>query len=395
MLEKEMANMFMNTLPGPYLERLVGCNASNFADVVSTGERVENYLKTYKIQSGGGSSSGVKKPFIQGQKRREGDASAISSYKSRGNRRNNFQNYHQQSLPLGYDANARCSFHSGAPGHNIENCKAFKHHGGANVNMVEGEVKLVSAVNDEDGDSDCDIDNWFSLLAHTHKHIPSLICTSPDPIDNGSAMTRFDSENPIFQAEEEGDEDCELPKGLARLLKQEERVIQPHQESTEVINLGTEGAKREIKIGAALEDNVKKGLIELLQEYVDIFAWSYQDMSGLDTNIVVHRLPLKEACPPVKQKLRRTRLEMVVKIKEEVQKQLDAGFLTVTNYPPWIANIVPVPKKDGKVRMCVDYRDLNRASPKDDFPLPHIDVLVDNTAQFSVFSFMDGFSGYN
>jgi hypothetical protein len=56
---------------------------------------------------------------------------------------------------------------------------------------------------------------------------------------------------------------------------------------------------------------------------------------------------------------------------------------------------VSVPKKDGKDRMCVDYRDLNRASPKDDFPLPHIDVLVDNTAKSKVFSFMDGFSGYN
>jgi hypothetical protein len=86
---------------------------------------------------------------------------------------------------------------------------------------------------------------------------------------------------------------------------------------------------------------------------------------------------------------------MAMKINEEVQKQWDAGFLAVASYPPWVANIVPVPKKDGKVRMCVDYRDLNRASPKDDFPLPHIDVLVDNTAQFSVYSFMDGFSGYN
>jgi hypothetical protein len=133
-------------------------------------------------------------------------------------------------------------------------------------------------------------------------------------------MARFDFENPIFQAEEEGDEDCELPEELARLLKQEKRIIQPHQESIEVINLGTEDAKREIKIGDALEDNVKKGLIELLQEYVDIFAWSYQDMPGLDTNIVVYRLPLKEDCPLVKQKLRRTRLEMAVKIKEEVQK---------------------------------------------------------------------------
>ena len=76
-------------------------------------------------------------------------------------------------------------------------------------------------------------------------------------------------------------------------------------------------------------------------------------------------------------------------------KQFNVGFLTVTSYPQWVANIVPVPKKDGKVQMCVDYRDLNRASPKDDFPLPYIDILVDNTTQHKMFSFMDGFSGYN
>ena len=56
---------------------------------------------------------------------------------------------------------------------------------------------------------------------------------------------------------------------------------------------------------------------------------------------------------------------------------------------------MPVPKTDGKVQMCVDYRDLNRASPKDNFPLPHIDVLVDNTTNFALFSFKNGFSGYN
>ncbi|KAL0561096.1 hypothetical protein IC582_001514 [Cucumis melo] len=86
---------------------------------------------------------------------------------------------------------------------------------------------------------------------------------------------------------------------------------------------------------------------------------------------------------------------MLIKIKEEVKKQFDAGFLAVVKYLIWVANIVPVPKKDRKVRMCVDYRDLNRASLKDNFPLPHIDVLVDNTAGFSTFSFMDGFSGCN
>ena len=86
---------------------------------------------------------------------------------------------------------------------------------------------------------------------------------------------------------------------------------------------------------------------------------------------------------------------MLLKIKEEVKKQLDAGFLEVAKYPQWVANIVPVSKKDGKVRMCVDYWDLNRASPKDNFPLPHIDTLVDNTTKHFLFSFMDEFSGYN
>ena len=83
------------------------------------------------------------------------------------------------------------------------------------------------------------------------------------------------------------------------------------------------------------------------------------------------------------------------KIKAEVMKQFNVGFLSVTLYPQWVANIVLIPKKDGKVHMCVDYKDLNRASPKDDFPLPHINVLVNNTAQHKVFSFMDGFFGYN
>ena len=87
--------------------------------------------------------------------------------------------------------------------------------------------------------------------------------------------------------------------------------------------------------------------------------------------------------------------DMSEKIKAEVMKQLNAGFLAVTSYPQWVANVVPVPKKDGKVRMCMDYKDLNKASPKDDFPLPHIDILDDNTTQHKVFSFMNGFSGYN
>ena len=82
-------------------------------------------------------------------------------------------------------------------------------------------------------------------------------------------------------------------------------------------------------------------------------------------------------------------------MKEEVQKQLNVGFISVVEYLKRLANVVPVPKKDGKVRVCVDFWDLNKANPKDDFPLPHIDMLVDSTVGHSMLSFMDGFSGYN
>lgn len=80
-------------------------------------------------------------------------------------------------------------------------------------------------------------------------------------------------------------------------------------------------------------------------------------MPGLDPDVVVHKLPLKPGYKPVKQRLRRMKLYILLAIKEGVKKQLDAGFLEVAKYSEWIANVVPVPKKNGKVRMCVDYRD--------------------------------------
>ena len=84
-----------------------------------------------------------------------------------------------------------------------------------------------------------------------------------------------------------------------------------------------------------------------------------------------------------------------MQVKEEIQKQLGVGFLLVVECPEWLANVVHVPKKDGKVRVCVDFCDLNKANPKDDFSLPHIDMLVDSTAGHSMLSFIDGFSRYN
>ena len=89
------------------------------------------------------------------------------------------------------------------------------------------------------------------------------------------------------------------------------------------------------------------------------------------------------------------RTEWLLKIKEEVTKQLKVGFIKLVHQAEWIDNVVLVHEKDGKVRLCVDFRDLNKAFPKDDFPLPHIDVLLDNMTGSALMSFMEGFSGYN
>ena len=80
---------------------------------------------------------------------------------------------------------------------------------------------------------------------------------------------------------------------------------------------------------------------------------------------------------------------------EEVEELLTAGFIWEVYYPEWLANVVMVKKSNGKWCMCVDFTDLNRAYPKDSFPLPRIDQLVDSTAGHELFTFMDAFLGYN
>ena len=101
-----------------------------------------------------------------------------------------------------------------------------------------------------------------------------------DLFANDSTIADYDIECPINQVEDEGEEDCKISGELARLLMQEEKAIQPHEKSVEVINLGTEIDKREVKIGANLERSVKRRLVQMLHDYEEVFAWSYEDMSG-------------------------------------------------------------------------------------------------------------------
>ena len=95
-----------------------------------------------------------------------------------------------------------------------------------------------------------------------------------------------------------------------------------HQEVIELVNLGTDNEKKEVKIGSSLDLLTKKEIMDLLKEYADIFAWSYQNMPGLSTEIMEHRLPMRPECKPIQQKLKRVNPKMLFKIKKEIKKQL-------------------------------------------------------------------------
>ena len=99
----------------------------------------------------------------------------------------------------------------------------------------------------------------------------------------------------------------------------------PYQEVTELVNLETDDEKKEVKIGSSLDPSTKKEIVDLLKEYVDIFAWSYQDMPGLSTEIVEHQLPMRPECKPVQQKLKKVKSEMLLKIKEEARCKIPEG----------------------------------------------------------------------
>ncbi|RVW77843.1 Retrovirus-related Pol polyprotein from transposon 17.6 [Vitis vinifera] len=125
--------------------------------------------------------------------------------------------------------------------------------------------------------------------------------------------------------------------------------VSPAVGDVETVDFGTEDQPRELKIGSPLSTDERDRLIHLLMSYLDVFAWSYEDMPGLDPSIVQHHLPTLPHARPVKQKLRRLHPRWSLQVKEEIQKQLSVGFILVVEYPEWLANVVPVPKKMAKL----------------------------------------------
>ncbi|XP_012469007.1 uncharacterized protein LOC105787107 [Gossypium raimondii] len=158
----------------------------------------------------------------------------------------------------------------------------------------------------------------------------------------------------------------------------------------------------ESPVNELVKKNEAKEFLKLLKHSKLLVDSSYKDMSKYSESIRcllgrpwIHSARVVSSSLHQKLKLLTEGRLVTINAEEDVITSVTSDILYIRADDEWVANIVFVPKKHGKVRMCVDYKNLNKAIPKDNLPLPHIDFLIDNKPGYSLFSFMDGFSGYN
>ncbi|GKV15219.1 hypothetical protein SLEP1_g26021 [Rubroshorea leprosula] len=166
-------------------------------------------------------------------------------------------------------------------------------------------------------------------------------------------------------------------------------------EDVEEVQIDDTDPSRTTQIGTKLHPEERAELIAFLRANKDVFAWTSADMPGIPTSVSQHKLSTSPLKKPVAQKRRLFGGERLSVIKEEVEKLLQAGFIRRVDYCEWVANPVLVKKANGKWRMCIDYTILNDACPKDCYPMPNIDNLVEAASENERLSLLDAYSGYH
>jgi hypothetical protein len=152
---------------------------------------------------------------------------------------------------------------------------------------------------------------------------------------------------------------------------------------------------RSLNINVNLDEQKQQKLIQVLSKYQQDFSWEYSDMKGIDPQLCTHHICVEKDVWPIRQPQRRLNLHLRYIVKEELQKMLDVDFIYPILDSRWVSPLVIVPKKNGKWRICVDYKELNKATQKDHFSFPFIDQVLDTLAGKKLFYFLDSFSGYN
>jgi len=163
--------------------------------------------------------------------------------------------------------------------------------------------------------------------------------------------------------------------------------------SNDVTEWRLAGEGQNTRLGESMTEVEIKKITQLLIENKDLFAWTAEDMSDIDPRVMSHKLSVCKEARPVDQKKKRMGDKKRIVAATKVQKLPKAGFIKEIQYTTWLANVVLVKKSNGQWRMRVDYTDLNKACPKDAYPLPSTDRLVDGTADNKMLSFLEAFFG--
>jgi hypothetical protein len=154
-------------------------------------------------------------------------------------------------------------------------------------------------------------------------------------------------------------------------------------------------ADQKVLLGSQLSGEQEKTLLRFLFNNKDVFAWTTNDLCGVNRDVIEHSLNVDPSFKPRKQRLQKISEDKAEGARNEVKRLLSAGVIREVTYPEWLANTVMVKKANGKWRMCIDFTYLNKACPKDEFALPIIDSLVDAAASSELMSLLDCYSGYH
>jgi hypothetical protein len=153
--------------------------------------------------------------------------------------------------------------------------------------------------------------------------------------------------------------------------------------------------EQKVMLGSILSGEQEKTLLRFLFNNKDVFAWSVNDLCGVNRDVIEHSLNVDLTIRPRKQKLQKMSDDKAEGARNKVKRLLSAEVIREVTYPEWLANTVMVKKANGKWSMCIDFTDLNKACLKDEFPLPRIDSLVDAAATSELMSLLDCYLGYH
>jgi hypothetical protein len=193
-----------------------------------------------------------------------------------------------------------------------------------------------------------------------------------------------------------------LPKGLVPLERlfdhndvSKKSVIQTEEAEVVDCDISSNSNPKMVKLSKKLPEKQRNRYVSLMKQFVDVFAWSYEDLKVFYSEIMQHKIPLKHGSKPFKHKSRQFNPLLLPIIEKEMKRLLNAKIIVPLRYSEWVENLVPVKKKNGEIRLCVDFRNMNMCSLKDNYPLPKMDHILQRVVGAQRISMLDGYSGYN